>query len=70
MFTPEVVVVMSKAVTLAAARGPRFSIPDRSGRLLHDGIPQRRARRVALRGTPTGSAKRVLKMPGDEQPPA
>jgi hypothetical protein len=25
---------------------------------------------VALRGTPTGSAKRVLKMPGDEQPPA
>jgi hypothetical protein len=41
MFTPEVVVVMSVAVTLGAARDRRFSIPDRCGHRFatQDGIP-------------------------------
>jgi len=33
MFTPEVAVVMSMAMTVAAARDRRFSIPDRFGHL-------------------------------------
>jgi len=38
---------MSMAVTVAADRGPRFSIPDRSGRLFRDALRhlRRRARR-------------------------
>src|SRR4051794_679499 len=68
--------VMSMAVTLAAARGPRFSIPDRSGHLFRHARrhPRRRARRVApvgagrcWGGTPTSSVKRVLKVSSDEQ---
>src|SRR3954447_9196587 len=41
--------VMSMAITLTAARGPRFSIPDRSGDLLRQARrhPRRRAGRVA-----------------------
>jgi len=44
MFTPEVAVVVSMTLMLGAARNRRFSIPDRSGHLLHgarDGRPQR-----------------------------
>jgi hypothetical protein len=48
MVTPEVVVLMSMTVRLAAARDRRFSIPDRPGHLLGHARrrPRRRARRV------------------------
>src|ERR1019366_2625747 len=56
MVTPELVVLMSMAVTLATARDGRFSIPDRSGRL------SRHARRPSQHDLPS------LRTTGDREP--
>jgi hypothetical protein len=57
---------------LGAARGCRFSIPDRSGHLFRHARrhPRRRPRRLAPAGAgrhPDQLGERLLKLPSDEQ---